>query len=53
MCGKGLKCQKPTAQEGCSLQKRKGKPETCSPKQVEECHGTSKTHPCLKKQTSK
>ena len=31
-------CQKP--------EKMKTKPEQCSPKQIEECHGPAKKHPC-------
>jgi hypothetical protein len=31
-------CQKP--------EHLKGKPETCSPEQVKQCHGTEKDHPC-------
>jgi len=45
MCGKGSKCQQP--------KKLKGKPENCSPKQVRQCHGTVKKHPCVKKTTRK
>ena len=29
-----------------NLEKLKGKPEECSPKQIKECHGNSKTHTC-------
>ena len=39
MCGKDRCCQKP--------EKLKGKPEDCSPEQIQECHGDGKTHPCL------
>jgi hypothetical protein len=31
-------CQKP--------EHLKGKPEECSPKQIEQCHETEKSHPC-------
>ena len=30
-------------------EKLKGKPGDCSPKQVRECHGNDKNHPCNKK----
>jgi len=34
-------CQKP--------EKLKGKPGECSPKQIKECHGKEKEHPCVKR----
>ena len=34
-------CQKP--------EKLKGKPGKCSPKQIKECHGEEKRHPCAKR----
>ncbi len=37
MCEKN-KCQKP--------ENLKGKPEDCTPEQIEECHGDEKNHPC-------
>ena len=40
MCGnKKNTCQYP--------EKLKGKPEDCSPKQIEECHGKEKKHICV------
>ncbi len=45
MCGKGANCQQPKS--------LKGKPEKCSQKQVRQCHGTVKNHPCVKKPTRK
>jgi DNA-binding transcriptional ArsR family regulator len=35
------KCQHP--------EKLKGKPEECTPKQIEKCHGSKKNHPCAPK----
>ena len=33
---------------GCKYPERlKGKPEECTPEQVEECHGDAKKHPCV------
>lgn len=33
---------------GCKFPERlKGKPEDCSPEQIEECHGKDKGHPCI------
>jgi len=43
MCG--YKCQHP--------EKLKGKPEECTPKQIEKCHGTKKSHPCVPKRKKK
>ena len=37
MCEKS-KCQKP--------ENLKGKPEDCTPEQIEKCHGDEKNHPC-------
>jgi DNA-binding transcriptional ArsR family regulator len=34
-------CQQP--------EKLKGKPEECTPKQIEKCHGSKKNHPCAPK----
>jgi ArsR family transcriptional regulator len=39
------KCQHP--------EKLKGKPEECSPKQIEKCHGSKKNHPCVPKSKKK
>jgi len=41
MCNKKTEC----------LQPKKGKhdPKKCSPKQIKECHGDVKKHPCEKK----
>ena len=38
----------PKANQCCQkLERLKNKPEQCSSKQVEECHGPAKVHPCL------
>jgi hypothetical protein len=39
MCQPKTCCQKP--------ERLKGKPQECAPKQIEECHGTDKDHPCV------
>jgi ArsR family transcriptional regulator len=39
------KCQQP--------EKLKGKPEECTPKQIEKCHGKASKHPCLPKKSGK
>jgi DNA-binding transcriptional ArsR family regulator len=39
------KCQYP--------EKLKGKPEECTPKQIEKCHGSKKSHPCVSKTKKK
>jgi DNA-binding transcriptional ArsR family regulator len=39
------KCQHP--------EKLKGKPEECTPKQIEKCHGSKKSHPCVPKTKKK
>ena len=39
------KCQHP--------EKLKGKPEECTPKQIEKCHGPKKSHPCVSKAKKK
>jgi len=44
MCEK-CGCHKP--------QKLKDKPEKCTPKQVKECHGDTKCHPCVEKKEKK
>jgi hypothetical protein len=36
---KEAKCQKP--------ENLKGKPEECSPEQIEKCHGKDAGHPCV------
>ena len=38
-------CQKP--------EKLKDKPTTCTPKQIEQCHGKDGGHPCVKKEKKK
>lgn len=38
-------CQKP--------EKLKDKPKSCSPKQIEKCHGKDGGHPCVKKEKKK
>ena len=40
MCCEETKCEGP--------KELKGKPDTCSPKQVKKCHGDVKEHPCAK-----
>jgi len=36
--------------KGCQHpEKLKGKPGDCSPKQVRECHGDAKKHPCTQR----
>jgi len=33
--------------ERCSKPERlKGRPEDCSPEQIEKCHGSDRAHPC-------
>ena len=39
------KCQHP--------EKLKGKPEECTPKQIEKCHGKAAKHPCVPKKGAK
>ena len=39
MCDRKRCCEKPKA--------LKGKPEQCTPKQIKECHGDAKKHPCV------
>ena len=35
--------------EGCQKPENlKGKPQDCSPEQINECHGTEAKHPCVK-----
>ena len=34
-------------------EKLKGKPKDCAPKQIKECHGTAKKHPCDPKKNKK
>lgn len=41
MCGGKKGCQKP--------KELIGKPEDCSPEQIEKCHGDLKEHPCVQK----
>ncbi len=38
-------CQKP--------EKLKGKPEDCTAKQIEKCHGKGKDHPCAPRKGAK
>ena len=45
MCEKETKCQKPD--------ELKGKPEQCSPEQIEKCHGPAAKHPCCDKPVEK
>jgi ArsR family transcriptional regulator len=44
MCA--CKCEHPEKLKG-------GDPKKCSPKQIEECHGTKKSHPCVPKAKKK
>ncbi len=37
-------CQKP--------ENLKGRPEDCSPEQIEKCHGTAGKHPCTEQEKS-
>lgn len=39
MCQPRPTCRKP--------EQLKGKPEECSPEQIQQCHGSEKTHPCV------
>jgi len=39
------KCQYP--------EKLKGKPKECTSKQIEKCHGSQKSHPCVSKTRKK
>ncbi len=39
MCDQNNCCQQP--------EKIKGQPKDCTPKQIKECHGDDKKHPCL------
>ncbi len=43
MSSKKTKCQKP--------ENLKGKPEECTPEQIEKCHGGVKKHPCSTSRT--
>jgi len=37
------------AKKGCRKPENlTGKPEDCSPEQIRKCHGSVKTHPCIK-----
>ena len=45
MCEKEKCCQKP--------EQLKGKPQECTPEQIQECHGDSKKHPCVSQKTKK
>ena len=45
MCDEKKKCQKPD--------KLTGKPEDCSPEQIQECHGDDKEHECEGKKEQK
>jgi len=45
MCEKEKCCQKP--------EQLKGKPQECTPEQVQECHGDVKKHPCEPNKTKK
>jgi hypothetical protein len=38
MCEQDACCQKP--------EQLKGKPQECSPEQIEKCHGSQQNHPC-------
>ena len=45
MCCEETRCERP--------KELKGKPETCSAKQVKKCHGGVKEHPCAEAKTRK
>jgi hypothetical protein len=45
MCQKEKCCEKP--------ENLKGKPEACSPEQIETCHGSEKGHPCVTEEGKK
>ena len=61
LCGKNLNPKTDCKKEGekmcdCKCQhpeKLKGKPEKCTPLQVEKCHGTKANHPCVPKKAKK
>ena len=39
---------------GCQFpDKLKGKPTDCTPKQIKECHGSIRKHPCVPKKNKK
>lgn len=39
---------------GCQFpDKLKGKPKDCTPKQIKECHGSVRKHPCVPKKNKK
>ena len=39
---------------GCQFpEKLKGKDKDCTPKQIKECHGSIRRHPCLPKRNKK
>ena len=39
---------------GCQYpDKLKGNPKDCTPKQIKECHGFPRRHPCLPKKSKK
>ena len=37
----------------CPEKLRGNKPEDCTPKQIQECHGTKEEHPCAPKEKQK
>jgi ArsR family transcriptional regulator, arsenate/arsenite/antimonite-responsive transcriptional repressor len=61
LCAKNLNPKTDCRKEGekmcdCKCQhpeKLKAKPEECTPKQIEKCHGSKKTHPCVSKTKKK
>lgn len=41
---------KAESKKGCEHpEKLKGKPEECTPEQIKECHGETREHPCVEK----
>lgn len=45
MCEEKQECQRPD--------QLKGKPQECSPEQIQKCHGDVKEHPCVKDSEAK
>ncbi len=44
----------PSKKSKCQCPKNlKGGPEDCTPEQTRKCHGTKKSHPCLKQAVHK
>jgi len=46
VCEKKKCCDE--ADQGCQKPENlKGRPEECSPEQIQKCHGTGASHPCV------